>query len=51
MLKDQLDTSKEVQSAQSKMISEEYIHKPRLKAKANEYAPNALDDNKLIIER
>ena len=35
---------------QSKMISEENIRKPRLRAKENEHATNALDDNKVIIE-
>ena len=51
MLKDQLDTSKEVQSAQSKMINEDNIFKPMLIAKSNKHVLNALDDNKVIIER
>ena len=45
VLKDQVNTRKEVQSVESKMIL-----KPRMRANANECAPNALDDNEVIIE-
>ena len=50
MLKEQVDTRKDVQSAQSKMISKEHVLKPIPRAKANEHLENELDDNKVIIE-
>ena len=50
MFKEQVDTSKNVQNAHSKIINEEHALKPRLRAKANEFSSNALVDNKLIIE-
>ena len=36
---------------QSKMINEKHIRKPTLRAKENECVPNALDYNKVVIER
>ena len=50
MFKEQVDTSKNMQNAHSKIINEGYVLKPRLRAKANEFSSNALVDNKLIIE-
>ena len=50
MLKEKLDRRKDVQSMQSKMISEEHIHNPRLKAKANEHVTNAINYNKVTLE-
>ena len=50
-LKEQVDRRKDVKSTQSKIISKENVLKPRLRAKANEHALNALDDNKVITER
>ena len=50
MMKNQVDTRKDVQSFEWKKISEEYVLKPRLRAKANECVPNVVDYNKVITE-
>ena len=50
MLKEQVDTRKYLQRAQRNMVSKEHVLKPRLRAKENEYVPNEVDNNKVIIE-
>ena len=45
MLKEQVDTIKGIKITQRKIISEEHVLKPKLRAKVNEHVPNTAEDN------
>ena len=49
-MKEIVGTRKDVQNAYSKMISEEHILKPRLRAKANDNVLNIFYDNEVIAK-